>query len=322
LVPVDDGVSLLALSGIKSREDVLPYESLSVIKGILVGEHLMRAENPSAEMHALVSDSAKHSNKVLVKICGISRAEDALAACRAKADLIGIVFAEKSPRQVQPEDAKVIVQAVRNFRETKSAISLDSSTLAGNHDGNSDHKRARLTDWFQNGAKRLQKACSRGPLVVGVFMNQSIDFINDTVKTAELDLVQLHGNESWKTCSACLAPVIKVIHVPVVQQLSDEDILNSVEEGQGPLTLKNVILGRNTLSTLPLETQAGQEGALLRICTWVPNTDEGLEPPTYPDVETAFAALSGKRFDLCILVSDAESIPEPYSERVVCRYFF
>jgi len=204
-----------------------------VIQGILVGEHLMRAENPSAEMHALVSDSAKHSNKVLVKICGISRAEDALAACRAKADLIGIVFAEKSPRQVQPEDAKVIVQAVRNFRETKSAISLDSSTLAGNHDGNSDHKRARLTDWFQNGAKRLQKACSRGPLVVGVFMNQSIDFINDTVKTAELDLVQLHGNESWKTCSACLAPVIKVIHVPVVQQLSDEDILNSVEEGQG-----------------------------------------------------------------------------------------
>jgi len=83
-----------------------------------------------------------------------------------------------------------------------------------------------------------------------------------------------------------------------------------------------VILGRNTLSTLPLETQAGQEGALLRICTWVPNTDEGLEPPTYPDVETAFAALSGKRFDFCILVSAAESIPEPYTDRVVCRYFF
>jgi phosphoribosylanthranilate isomerase len=47
-----------------------------------------------------------------IKICGITRPEDAMAAAAAGADAIGLVFHPPSPRNVEPETAVAIVRAL------------------------------------------------------------------------------------------------------------------------------------------------------------------------------------------------------------------
>ena len=50
-----------------------------------------------------------------VKICGITRVQDAMAAVNSGADAIGLVFYEDSPRAISIENARAIVQKLPPF---------------------------------------------------------------------------------------------------------------------------------------------------------------------------------------------------------------
>jgi len=55
---------------------------------------------------------------VKVKICGITNYDDAAAAMDMGADLLGFNFYEKSPRFVQPEKAKEVIDKLPGFIDT------------------------------------------------------------------------------------------------------------------------------------------------------------------------------------------------------------
>lgn len=58
------------------------------------------------------------NHRTRVKICGITRVEDGLAAARLGVDAIGLVFYEKSPRNIEIEQAREIIGALPAFVTT------------------------------------------------------------------------------------------------------------------------------------------------------------------------------------------------------------
>jgi len=66
-----------------------------------------------------------------VKICGITRPEDALAAVRQGADAIGLVFYPPSPRAVTPQQAAAIANSMPPFVTVVGLfVNADRETIA------------------------------------------------------------------------------------------------------------------------------------------------------------------------------------------------
>lgn len=62
-----------------------------------------------------------------------------------------------------------------------------------------------------------------GPQTVGVFVNESIDDVNDIAMQAGVDLVQLHGEETPDYCELIEKPIIKAFRIG---EETDFDALN------------------------------------------------------------------------------------------------
>lgn len=230
------GISLLALSGIRSHSDVIKFENCGA-RGILIGEHLMK----SGDVHQAIKDLLQVSRRrfsetgdlnfaqPLAKICGITKPEYALSALRSGANLIGIIMAEGTPRYVAPKEAKEIVTAVRQYGERTGPV-LPNILEAYLSD-------ATNADWFQKNALALREACSRAPLVVGVFVNKSAAEVNKIAEETGIDIVQLHGDEGFEICREIAFPTIRVFHLPDFVSSDGVDAEAILQTVQGGMSL-------------------------------------------------------------------------------------
>ncbi|KAG6920016.1 hypothetical protein DXG01_010084 [Tephrocybe rancida] len=197
-------VILCALSGISSPDDIQRYSSDGV-KAVLIGESLMRAEDPASFIRHLLSLPGPSASTPqwqtappLVKICGIRNKEEALAVAEAGADMLGLMFVESAKSHISLETAKDISAAIRTLRYSTASPSPLPDV------GNSS--------WFSAHASRLSASTSR-PLLVGVFQNAPLAEILHAVSYAQLDVVQLHGSEPTDLAHHIPVPVIRVFHI-------------------------------------------------------------------------------------------------------------
>ena len=118
---------------------------------------------------------------VKVKICGVTRTEDALAAMDCGADMIGINFYASSPRAVSLERAREIREVVPDA-----------------------HK------------------------LVGVFVNESREFVTECLEAVQLDLLQFHGDEVDSFLTGWPVPVIRALRLQTGERFDPSEHASSI----------------------------------------------------------------------------------------------
>ena len=156
---VQDEVIFVSESGLETPEDIQVLRDNNI--GVaLMGETFMRSPN-KVEKLAYLYGPTYYTPKV--KMCGISKVETIPAIVDAKPDYMGLVFAP-SKRQVTVDQAKILVEELHRGYAKKYGSDTE-------HDKNGTIK------------------------TVGVFVNETVENLVTIANEANLDAVQLHGDE-------------------------------------------------------------------------------------------------------------------------------
>ncbi len=176
LVPEDRLV--VAESGVREPSTVRGWRALG-FDAALIGEALVRAQDPEAETGAYVAagrvptDPANLDRVPFVKICGVTDAAGIDAAVRSGADAVGLNLVPGTPRAL----------------DLREAVAL----------------AARLRAIAPPGSR---------PAIVPITVDLSADELNRIGINLDADAIQLSGHEAATLSASLDRPTWKVLHLP------------------------------------------------------------------------------------------------------------
>lgn len=282
---VPQGTSLIALSGITDRSDVVKYVEQGVA-GILVGESLMKARDARQKVRELlgldekvVEETTTVEKKVIEKVIEVNGKVEEVVEKEEKVTVKDEVeettattekHVKPTPKTTlvkicgiqTPEAALEAAQAGADFigiifAKSKRQVSLDRAAQIVDAVRSLDPEQPPSTttnlpsNWFAI-HRTLIEQMPRRPLVVGVFQNQPLADIARAAATARLDVIQLHGTESPDLCRFLPLPTIKAHHIDSAT-FSPSLIPVITQPGYNALVLLDA-----KVTSVPDEKQGGQ----------------------------------------------------------------
>lgn len=181
---VQDDVIFVSESGLETPEDIQVLRDNNI--GVaLMGETFMRSPN-KVEKLAYLYGPTYYTPKV--KMCGIFKVETIPSIVEAKPDYMGLVFAP-SKRQVTVEQAKTLVEELHKQYADRYNTDVAKCNDNAVHDGTVASKALENVQIVE------ENIDSDAIKTVGVFVNETLDNLVSIATEANLDAVQLHGDE-------------------------------------------------------------------------------------------------------------------------------
>lgn len=177
---------------------------------------------------------------VRVKICGLMRPNDAVAAMDAGADMVGLVFAE-SRRQLSTEQGMDIVSALSGYAQGTDELEARRWNRIAEHEGlpkyfggghgagvgglsfiaakDTPIKHKPVEIWYRQSAAAIGRRLEQQglPAIVCVFQNQPVDVIKRISDTVGGSFIQIGPDDRWNLRKHTLQDVIKTVRASTLK---------------------------------------------------------------------------------------------------------
>jgi indole-3-glycerol phosphate synthase/phosphoribosylanthranilate isomerase len=181
LIPKDRVI--VAESGIHTAANARGLARYDV-QAMLVGESLVVSNDVPGQMRSLLQGANK---SVQVKICGLRTPHHLHAAIEAEADMVGLMFYEPSPRYIEPDYARQLLDTIENRSVAPDVVGVFVNKEAGFIN---DIVEQVGLDFVQLHGSELPEFCQKiqRPVIKGLRLHSRED----------LSLVRAHKDIAWR----------------------------------------------------------------------------------------------------------------------------